>query len=210
MNYKVSYKTVSLLISATFLLFFVALSFGYYEARNQENRVMVQSQSQISAHNDVVEDFEDFFAKTTHFDNPKELPVVAFLNPEGKIVSWDDFKGGYTLVNIWATWCTPCVVELPSLEKLQSIFKDNGLSVIAVSVDMSGGQERIKAFLNKRNISDFALYFDKEGLIQKNIPLRGIPTTFLLNPEGQLLYIFEGEADWIAPPAVDFFSKLLN
>lgn len=202
------YKKISLSITALFLLFFIALSIGYWDARQDSDMVIVLDEPQDEVERSAALETFDFKTKK-HFDDPKPLPELTFLDPEGKKVSWNDFKGQHTLVNFWATWCSPCVVELPTLQELKRIFSDRPFEVIAVSLDMTGGQQRLTEFLKRRRIDDFALYFDQDGDIQKNIPMRGIPTTFLLNPEGKLIYIFEGDANWSSPPAVAFFDKLL-
>ncbi|NQZ13582.1 MAG: TlpA family protein disulfide reductase [Alphaproteobacteria bacterium] len=202
------YKKVSLFVTALFLLFFISLSIGYWSAQQDSDVIVVLDEPQSPQEDKPLKAFD--FKTKKHFEDPKPLPKLSFLNPEGEKVSWDNFKGKYTLVNFWATWCGPCVVELPTLQELKHIFRDKPFDVVAVSLDMTGDQERLAAFLKRRGIEDFALYFDKDGDIQRNIPMRGIPTTFLLNPDGQLLYIFEGDANWSSPPSVAFFSKLLS
>ncbi|MEM9468689.1 MAG: TlpA disulfide reductase family protein [Pseudomonadota bacterium] len=199
-----TYKKLSLLITSLFLVGLVCAAALFLSNKN-EIIVVAEAPSEISEQKLTFD-----FRKKQYFDDPQDLPDISFLNPQGQSVTWSDFVGTYTLINVWATWCSPCVIELPTLEKLGDIFKDDGLRVIAISIDMTGDQERLRAFLDKRNISDFALYFDQERLLQKSIQMRGIPTTFLLNPEGKLIRIFEGEANWSAPPAVDYFNKLLN
>ena len=138
------------------------------------------------------------------------MPEVGFRGLNGKEISWDAFEGNYLLVNFWATWCAPCVVELPSLDKLRQRFDGKGLSVIAVSLDQTRDQDDIRKFLENRGIGDFAAYWDEFSQIQGRIRLRGIPTSFVLNPKGQILYVFEGDATWNAPDAITFFETLLN
>lgn len=138
------------------------------------------------------------------------LPLLSFMNPEDEMVNWQAFGGDYLLVNFWATWCAPCVLELPSLEKLAKRHEDQGLEVIAVSLDTMRSHEDIKTFLLNRGIGKFAAHYDRDQEIKANIRLRGIPTSFLLDPRGNLLYIFEGDADWDSPPARSFFKAILN
>lgn len=202
-----NYKKISLLVTAAFLLFFITLTAGYNYSKRTSSIVSVPMQNEAASQPSKNDEFT--FRNKEHFSDPEQMPDISFLSPEGKAISWNSFQGKFTLVNIWATWCSPCVVELPTLQKLGEVFEEE-MSVIAISVDMTGDQERLRAFLKPRNISDFALYFDKNKEIQKKMPLRGIPTTFLLNPDGKLLYVFEGEANWSAPPAIAFFRQLLK
>jgi len=140
----------------------------------------------------------------------EEMPEVTFAAPDGAQVDWKDFDGNYTLVNFWATWCGPCVVELPSLGELQQRFDGQGLDVIAISIDVGKTHAQIKQYLQNRFIGDFAAYWDHQENIQKTIPMRGIPTTYLLGPKGNVLHIFEGDADWSDPVSIEFFDKLLK
>lgn len=211
MGFKINYKNTLIFGAFVAFLIFIYIFFVYFNSQKQQLR---QEQAVFSHDNsdfiDVSDSLNGVFKEKTYFSEPKPPPNVLFLNPNGKNVTWSDFKGKYTLINIWATWCPPCVVELPSLQKLGEMFEGKGLNVIGISADLGNNQDNLRKFLNKRNVSDFALYFDKEGEIQKNIPLRGLPTSFLLNPKGELLYIFEGNADWSSPVITDFFDNLLN
>lgn len=138
------------------------------------------------------------------------LPPVSFFGPDGQAVRLEDFKGKYLLLNFWATWCGPCVVELPSMDALRERFQDRGLDVVAVSIDQSVTPDVLKNFLKSRGISDFALYHDTQGDVQAKIALPGIPVTYLLSPEGQIAYVFEGGADWTDAGTTDFFTRILD
>ena len=154
--------------------------------------------------------FERQFSRVIQQRRVKPVPVVNFLTPTGDIETLGDYAGQYLLVNFWATWCPPCVLELPSLEKLSNKMDSEALKVMAISIDTMRSQDQIKSFLDNRNIGDFAAYHDHESEIQRNIKMRGIPTTLLLNPNGEVIYVFEGDADWNSAPAIRFFKKLLN
>ncbi len=140
----------------------------------------------------------------------KPMRKANFLAPDSTTVDWRAFKGSYTLVNFWATWCPPCVVELPSMTRLQKHYKDKGLNVIAISMDTNISQIDLKSFLIKRGIGEFASYMDERGEVQKNIRIRGLPTTYLLNPAGEVMHVFEGDANWFSPNAITFFEALLQ
>lgn len=138
------------------------------------------------------------------------LPSVVFTGPEGQTVKLEDYRGKYLLLNFWATWCGPCVVELPSMDALRERFKDRGLDVVAVSIDQNVTPDVLKNFLKSRGISDFALFHDTQGDVQAKIALPGIPMTYLLSPEGQIAYVFEGGADWMDAGTTDFFVRILD
>ncbi len=154
-----------------------------------------------------VDKFSAHFQKVFTATEPKTLPDVPLHMPSGKIVRISDFKGMPTLVNMWATWCAPCVVELPSLEKLAGFYKGR-LNVIAVALEQRPPAE-VAAFLEKRALGDFAAHVDLTGEFSENLGLRGIPTSFLIGSDGQILYRFEGDADWAGPESKSFFDVFL-
>lgn len=162
---------------------------------------------------DVPEDifgaFAQDFSVVRAATEPMRLPDVEILAPGGKPFRLSSFDGKPTLVNMWATWCTPCIVELPSLQKFAEHYKDR-MNVIAISLDPMKKQEEIADFLLNRSLSDFAAYFDHTGKFGAELGLRGIPTSFLIGKNGQILYRFEGDADWTTPYAQEFFDFILK
>jgi thiol-disulfide isomerase/thioredoxin len=158
---------------------------------------------------EVPRNFSGQFSRVITKKRLEPMNKAEFTPYNAPPISWDHFEGTYLLVNFWATWCPPCVIELPSLDKLRAKFDGKGLDVIAISLDTQRDQSQIQKFLENRNLSNFAAYMDENGEVQKNIKMRGIPTTYLLNPNGEVLYVFEGDADWAGSSALKFFNMLL-
>ena len=154
-----------------------------------------------------VDKFAAEFQKIYVATEPQTLPDVPLHMPDGKIVRISDFKGKPALVNMWATWCAPCVVELPSLEKLAKLY-DGRLNVIGVALEQKPPAE-VAAFLEKRALGDFAAHVDLTGEFSENLKVRGIPTSFLIGSDGQILYRFEGDADWAGAESRSFFDIFL-
>jgi len=193
------FKIMSLL-GGLFVLYLVV---GYIYTLKTRGDVIL---NQVS----VPKEFSRHFDRVVTRKRFNPMPNATFMSPEGRRVNWEVFDGKYLLVNFWATWCAPCVLELPSLDKLRKQFDGRGLEVIAISIDTRRGQDDIKAFLDNRGIGEFAAYLDDVGEIQKNIYMRGIPTSYLLGPKGNVLYVFEGDAPWDALYSVDFFKSVVN
>lgn len=138
----------------------------------------------------------------------QRLSDIAFKDLDGKPVRISDFKGTPTLVNFWATWCGPCVVELPWLKQLSEHYEGR-MRVVAISLDHGKKTTDIADFLERRDLGTFAGYLDESGDLAKALALRGIPTTYLLGSDGLLLYRFEGDANWTTPESTDFFDIFL-
>lgn len=156
----------------------------------------------------VVSAFAAQFQKMRVSTEPMRLPDDAFMGPDGKKVRFSDYHGKPVLVNFWAVWCPPCIVELPSLEKLKR-FYDGELEVVAVSVDQGKTGDDIRTFLEKRRIGSFAAYLDKDGAFTRKVNIGGLPTSFLVGSDGYILYRFEGDADWVSPDSKMFFDQFL-
>lgn len=185
------------------LLFAVFLGFSYVKTLKTQGDVI---ENKI----EVPQDFANQFTRVLSKRRYESIEKATFLDPEGNRITWEDFDGQFLLVNFWATWCPPCVLELPSLGKLQQKFEDRGLGVIAISMDDARPHNDIKKFLNNRGIGEFAAYFDDVNEVQKAIYMRGLPTSYLLDPKGHILYIFEGDAHWNSPQAIQFFENLIT
>lgn len=159
---------------------------------------------------EVPEEFSRHFGRILTSNRVNPIKRATFMSPQDNRLNWQVFRGKYVLVNFWATWCPPCVLELPSLNKLKDKFEDKGLEVIAISFDNNRDHNDIKEFLKNRSIGEFAAYFDDVGEVQQMAQVRGLPTTYLLGPAGEILYIFEGDAPWHSPESYAFFEEVLK
>lgn len=122
------------------------------------------------------------------------VPATQFWDGQNE-VSLSSLSGRYVLVNFWATWCAPCVRELPSLERLTRVFPSEVFTVVAVSQDQ-GGQYSVVPFLKKLEVSGLTIWYDTGRRSFKDFGIRGLPTTVLLSPDGRILAKLEGEVDW--------------
>ena len=135
-------------------------------------------------------------------------PTVTFKNPDGGDFTLAKFKGGPVLVNLWASWCAPCVKELPTLQKLeQAQTKDGKLGVIAVSQDMAP-KASVDAFLNSKNIGRFAAYHDPEMALSSALGVQIMPTTILYDAAGKEVWRFFGDLDWSGPEAAKLLAEI--
>ena len=139
-----------------------------------------------------------------------DLPAPNFTFPglDGKMVSLSDYRGNVVLVNIWATWCPPCVDEMPSMERVYKELKSENFEILAVSID-SLGTKAVAPFMKKYNLS-FPALMDPDGTIQTLYQTTGIPESYIVNQEGILIKKIIGPRDWATPEVVGFFRDLLQ
>lgn len=128
------------------------------------------------------------------------LPQASFQDGEGKTLTMDAFKGRWVLLNLWATWCTPCREEMPSLDRLQAEWGGEDFTVVAVSMDRNGAS-LAKAFLAEVNATHLALYADPSSKMMFAFKAFGLPTTLLISPEGEIRGRFVGPVEWDDPSA---------
>ena len=125
---------------------------------------------------------------------PQPAPEVSFTDLKGNWVALADFKGKLVLVNLWATWCQPCLKEMPSLEKLQTDQADK-LTVAAISEDR-GGNQVVEPFVAKLGLDKVKIYLDPKSAVGHAFSVRGLPTTLVIDAEGRLIGRVEGAAEW--------------
>ena len=134
----------------------------------------------------------------TLLDPPVPAPLEAFTDLAGTPVRLADFQGQVVVLNFWATWCAPCVREMPSLDRLQAALGDRGLSVVAVSIDR-GGAKIVRPFATRLGLDDLGLYLDAKAALFKAFGVTGMPTTFLIDRRGQIVGAYPGAAEWDGP-----------
>jgi peroxiredoxin len=135
-------------------------------------------------------------------------PDFTFPGLDGKMIRLSDYKGKVVLVNIWATWCPPCVAEMPSMEKLYQKFKGENFEILAVSID-EPGLKAVAPFMKKSGLT-FPALIDSEGAIKTVYGITGIPESFIIDKQGILIKKIVGPVDWAATNVFRFFSDLIQ
>ena len=142
--------------------------------------------------------------KGVHRDHKGEAaPATVFTDGE-KPVKLADFKGKPVLVNLWATWCAPCVKELPTLDKLAS---SGTIQVLAVSQD-SGPHPSVVAFLKSHQLGTLKPYQDDKMALSGSLgPDTVLPTSILIGADGKEVWRYVGDLDWTSPEAAKLLSE---
>ena len=127
---------------------------------------------------------------------------------DGDILDFESAKGKVVFINFWATWCAPCVAEMPSIEELYGKYKDNP-DVVFAMINLEMKEDKVRKFINKKEFT-FPIYFPNETRLPKIYESSGIPTTFVLDKEGFIAYKKVGMANYSAASFTKFIDKLLN
>ncbi len=128
-------------------------------------------------------------------------PDTIFRDPDGGETSLAEFEGAPVLVNLWASWCAPCIQELPTLERLEREQSAGGrLGVIAVSQDRAP-KESVDAFLADKGIARFAAFHDPDMALSSALGVEVMPTTLLYGSDGRELWRYVGDLDWTGAEA---------
>ena len=122
-----------------------------------------------------------------------DAPDFTLQSVEGKNVTLSSFKGKVIILNFWATWCPPCRMELPDFVELFSAYKDKGLIIIGVSLD-EGGAATVKKFMKKQPLN-YPILIGNQAVTTSYGGLRGIPTTFILDKDGNIKNKIVGARD---------------
>lgn len=129
---------------------------------------------------------------------PTAAPAADFLMENGTRRQLADFKGQVVLLNLWATWCTPCLKELPTLDKLEETYAEQGLVVLPLSLDTLD-YKQLRAFVDKLNLQLPHLAQDTKAAFNAALKPHGLPATYLIDREGKLRASFSGSTDWMSP-----------
>jgi len=136
---------------------------------------------------------------------PFPAPGFTLQGEDGKTYRLSDYRGKVVVVNFWATWCPPCRFEMPSLERAWSTLKDKDVVVLAINVGESA--DVIFEFTGQSPMS-FPLPMDLDGAVIKQYPVTGLPTTYVINPDGMVTHRAVGSREWDDPQLINALLKL--
>ncbi len=139
--------------------------------------------------------------------NPQP-PALRLPDLEGRLHTLNDYRGQVVLVNFWASWCPPCVHEMPSMQRLADTYSDDGFTVLAVN--MAEEQATVRRFLNERVQVRFTILMDQNGRALKNWGVFAFPTSFLLDRQGRIRYALYGAIEWDREDVQQILQTLLR
>ncbi len=138
---------------------------------------------------------------------PRKLDDLHWVAADGGPVSLSDFAGKGVVLNLWATWCVPCVREMPALDGLAQAVAASGVVVLPLSSDR-GGAAAVQQFYQQRGIKRLPVMLDPRSAVAEALNVRGIPTTLLIDKQGQEVGWIEGAVDWTSADAITVVKKV--
>lgn len=139
----------------------------------------------------------------------RDAPAIEAIDVRtGDTVHLADFRGHVVLLNVWATWCKPCEQEMPSMQRLHEALFDQGLRIVAVSIDRSSS-EKVLAWVEQRGLT-FAVLHDPGGRIERIYQTTGVPESFIIDDHGVIVKREIGAREWDTPVQLRLFRQLLR
>lgn len=131
-----------------------------------------------------------------------------FIDADGKELTIEGLKGNGLIINFWATWCVPCVKEMPSLDRLSAILERSKIKVLPLSVDRKA-MKKVPAFYIEAGIQNLGIYIDEKGALSKLMGVKGLPTTVLIRADGSILGSISGTLEWDDNVVSDYLIRVL-
>lgn len=148
-------------------------------------------------------------AELTLIVPPTPAPNFVFETSDGMERSLSEFRGWGMVVNFWATWCAPCVAEMPALAVLSRTLAPHDIAVMPLSSDR-GGSAVVRRFYEAQKLSGLPVLLDPKGAAGRQFDLRGIPATIVIDKKGQLRARLDGAADWSGAAIAAQIRKLVG
>jgi thiol-disulfide isomerase/thioredoxin len=135
------------------------------------------------------------------------VPALKFSDESGAVLTLANYKGRPVLLNLWATWCAPCVEEMPALMRLQRSWPE--LAVVPVAFDL-GGVKAVRRFYDKNEILDLPVLVDHERSTRKALKPKGLPLTLVINSDGDEVARALGKLEWDTDPVIKRLRALVR
>jgi thiol-disulfide isomerase/thioredoxin len=149
--------------------------------------------------------FQPDVSQTIKVNEVSDLPEIVFENSDGETINLSDQKGKVVFINFWATWCPPCIAEMPSINDLQEKLKDNK-NIVFIMVDTDHDFSRSVLFVKKHQFT-FPVY-QANSAIPANLLGSAIPTTVIFDKKGKMVFKHEGGADYSNAKVLTYLQQL--
>tara|TARA_Y100001978_G_scaffold3618_1_gene3074 strand:- start:6848 stop:7456 length:609 start_codon:yes stop_codon:yes gene_type:complete len=182
----------------TLIVLYTAFSFCANTVLSEDNKFSVLEEFKVGE-----------MKKLILHQSPKAVSEEVFYRSNNDPIFLQSFSGSLTLVNFWATWCAPCLDEMPSLSNLQKLKGDKNFKVVTIAT-MRNSPKSIENFFDKMSIVNLTKYQDPKGKLARSLKIAGLPLTILLNKDNKEVARFIGDADWSSPQALKLIEKAIE
>ena len=148
---------------------------------------------------------EDLPPALTPVEGLPAAPAFALRDLEGKTHRLSDYQGRVVIVNFWATWCPPCRREMPSMQRAWEELRDHG--VVMLAIDVGEDEETVFQFTADYPV-EFPLLFDMDSKVVQSYPVKGLPTTYIVDKQGRIAFQAIGGRDWDDAPLLEEIIRL--
>ncbi len=139
---------------------------------------------------------------------PEPLPLFNFTDENNKLINIEQYKGKVLIINFWATWCQPCVKELPQFDQMIEIFGEENMAIIPISIDSAVSLTRLKEFYQEHNINNLAIYRDLDLKAYAAVMSYGVPTTLIVDRDLNAHLKVSGYLNWEDPQIMNLLNSL--
>ena len=145
--------------------------------------------------------------KLVTFEPPSIPPDFRLVDLNGEPAELGNYRNQYVLLNFWATWCPPCVAEMPALEQLFQRYRERGFVVVAVSSDVEG-RSIVQPFIENLGVT-FPVLLDPDGKVSATYGAKSLPVSFLLDRNGRVVAAAEGAREWYSESAIEALDEII-
>lgn len=147
---------------------------------------------------------------SSEIEERKPVGEFDLIEADGKKVSIQDYRGKVVILSFWASWCTPCLVELPTFAQIEKKFGDRGFAVVPVNVDDGDvGKNFAKEFWSKNGF-EFPSFYDTQKELAEKFEVDILPSNFVIDRQGRIVFSGFGATDWTAPETAEIIEGLVN
>lgn len=143
------------------------------------------------------------------FAQPQGLPALSFTTADGAKQTLADYRGKGVVLNLWATWCAPCVAEMSALDGLAAAVANFAIAVLPISLDMQG-LSVVKPFYAQHHLAHLPILLDPESDVTQALKVGGIPTTFIIDRQHRIVGRVQGGVAWDRPAAIAEIRSLVG
>lgn len=141
-------------------------------------------------------------------EKPEPLPAGAvYYDAKDAAQPVSGLQGKVVVLHFWATWCAPCIVELPEMQKAVSTLPAKDVAVIPISLDFK--PEVVEAFFTAKGLG-YPVWLDKKSALLRSLGIKGLPGTVILNRKGEIIARHSGAIDWVSPQTVGFLQSRIK